>query len=222
MLRLLGAAQSFWDVVLIVFSYAVLIFVMLPVHELAHAGAAFLLGDHTARWHGRLRLNPLVHLDLWGTLLLVLFGFGYARPVPVNANNFRNPKRDMALTALAGPLSNIVMAFLSLVVFRILTVTVTNQIVLELALIALVYVFAGVNLSLAVFNLLPIPPLDGSRIFAAILPARWTWYMDTYHQYFTIGLMLLLVTGTLSVPLNNVVHWIGWLLCAPLGLPNFF
>ena len=207
---------------LIIVSYAALIFVMLPIHELAHAWVATALGDNTARWHGRLSFNPIKHLDLWGTLCLVLFGFGFARAVPVNPRNFRNPKRGMAITAAAGPISNLVMAFLSLLLYRVLYSTMPASPALEWCGIVLVYVFASVNLSLAVFNLLPIPPLDGSRIFAALVPSRWTYWMDRYHQYLTWGVMLLVATGSLSRPLGLLADYLGGLFCFVLGLPNFF
>ncbi len=217
-----GGTMPFWQLLLIVFSYAVLIFVLLPIHEIAHAFTAVKLGDNTPRWHGRLRFNPLAHLDLWGSLLLVLFGFGYAKPVPVNPRNFANPKRDMALTALAGPLSNILLALAALLLFRMIQLANFIYIVEICAGIMLVDVIASVSLSLAVFNLLPVPPLDGSRIFAAILPARWSFYMNQYQQYFTIGVMFLIATGALSVPINFLVHYIGGILCAIVGLPNYF
>ncbi len=192
---------SFWELMLMFFSYLVLILVMLPVHELAHAYAAYKLGDDTARWNGRLRFSPFAHLDPMGTLMLLLFGFGYARPVPVNPRNFRNPRRDMALTALAGPLSNVAMAAASVALFRILTLLPLSVAVLDTAYLVLVGVFASVNVGLAVFNLLPIPPLDGSRIFAWILPERWVYTMERYSRYITIGMMLLLFTGVLDLPL---------------------
>ena len=214
--------MSFIELVLLLVSYAALILVQLPVHEFAHAWAAVRLGDSTPRWHGRLSLNPLRHLDLWGTVLIVLFGFGYARPVPVNPRNFSNPKRDMALTALAGPASNLLMALLSLVLFRVVLLVTDSITVAVIARIVLVNVFASVNLSLAVFNLLPIPPLDGYRIFGALLPARWTFYMDQYHQYFRLGIILLIATGALSTPLRFLIGFFGNLLCTIVGLPRFF
>ncbi|MBP3435356.1 MAG: site-2 protease family protein [Clostridia bacterium] len=217
-----GAQMPFWMLMLIIFSYAILIFVMLPVHEMAHAFVAVKLGDNTPRWHGRLRFNPLAHLDLWGTLLLVVFGFGYAKPVPVNPRNFARPKRDMALTALAGPLSNVLIALVALLLFRMVQLANASYIIELYAGLVLVDIIAGVSLSLAVFNLLPVPPLDGSRIFAAILPSRWTYYMNQYQQYFTIGVMFLIATGALNVPLGFLVHYLGGILCAIVGLPNYF
>lgn len=197
-----GGQLSFWELLLMLFSYAVLILVMLPVHELAHAYAAYKLGDNTAYWNGRLRFNPLAHLDPIGAAMLVLFGFGYARPVPVNPRNFRNPKRDMALTALAGPVSNILMAAVSIAIFRILVFLPLSFTALSIAELVLIRVFASVNIGLAVFNLLPIPPLDGSRILALVLPDRWINTMEYYSRYITMGLLLLLfATDVLDAPL---------------------
>ena len=197
-----GGGLSFLELVLIVFSYVVLVLIMLPVHELAHAWMATKLGDDTARWNGRLTFNPFAHLDLWGPMMLFLFGFGYARPVPVNPRNFQNPKRDMALVALAGPLSNLLMAAISLLLYRIVLLLTASALVIEIAWIVLVWTFASVNVGLAVFNLLPLPPLDGSRIFGAILPYRWAMMMDRYSQYIRMALIVLLATGALSKPLN--------------------
>lgn len=213
---------GFFELLLILFSYVVLILIMLPLHELAHAWMATKLGDDTARWHGRLTANPFAHLDLWGTLMLFLFGFGYAKPVPVNPRNFRNPRRDMALVALAGPVSNLLMAFVSLMLFRVVTLVSDSAIVWMVAQIVLVWTFASVNLGLAVFNLLPIPPLDGSRIFSAVLPARWVFMMERYEQTIRIGLLVLLATGALTRPLNFLIDKIGNVLCLLCGLSALF
>ena len=218
-------------------SYAALVFLMLPLHECAHGVAAYWLGDRTAKWQGRLTLNPIRHLDRWGTLMLVLFGFGYARPVPVNPYNFKKlrPKTGMALTALAGPVSNLLMAWLSLAIFRLL-VAVSGGFVadgsiyyyheiplwMDYAVLVFVQVFAGINIGLAVFNLLPIHPLDGSRIFGAFLPDRWLWKLERYSHYFTWILMALLFTNVLDGPLYRMRHAIGGLLCFLSGLPNLF
>lgn len=197
---------TFTDVVIMLASYAALVFVMLPVHELAHAWAATLLGDNTPRWHGRLAFNPMRHIDPLGAILLVLCGFGYAKPVPVNSRNFRNPKRDMALTALAGPLSNIVMAFVSLALFRIIVELPVSFTVLRIADLVLVDTFAVINLSLAVFNLLPLPPLDGFRILSAVLPSRWVFFLEQYHVYLRWAVLLLIVTDVLDKPIFTLVN----------------
>ena len=201
-----------WDVInggfdrfeLLIFlaSYILLVSVMLPVHELAHAFAATKLGDDTPRWHGRLTLNPFAHLDLWGTMMLVLFGFGYAKPVPINPRNFRNPRRDMALVALAGPLSNLLMALAVLLLFRVLSFIpgISGTVILIASLLA--YIVVPINIGLAVFNLLPIPPLDGSRIFSAFLPPRFAFWMSQNEQQIRLILIVLLATGALSKPLD--------------------
>lgn len=210
------------EVVLLLIGYAALIFVMLPFHELAHAFVADKLGDNTARWHGRLRFNPLAHLDPWGTVMLLLFGFGYARPVPVNPRNFRNPKQGMALTALAGPVSNLLLAALSLGIFRVITLLPVSVLTLAIARFLLVYVFASVNLGLAVFNLLPVPPLDGSRILGLFLPDRVMYEMERYSRQITWIMMLLLFMGKLDAVLNFLRSLLGGALCALFGLPNLF
>ncbi len=217
-----GGYMPFITLLFYIISYAALVFVMLPIHELAHAAVAVHLGDDTPRWHGRLTLNPLRHLDLWGTLMIILFGIGYAKPVPVNPRNFTNPRRDMALTALAGPVSNLLMALISLLLFRIVRFTVTDETVLFFLGVILVNVFARVNLGLAVFNLLPIPPLDGFRIFGAVLPPRFTDMLDRYHNYVRWIVLLLIFTGALDYPLTVMTRFLGGLLCAIVGLPNQF
>ncbi len=193
---------SFLDLLIMFFSYAVLLFIMMPVHELAHAWAAHRLGDDTAKWNGRLRLDPMQHLDPMGAVMIALFGIGYARPVPINPYNFKNPKRDMALSALAGPVSNLLMAVASVGLFRVCCIFVKDYLVLQYLQLALIHVFAGVNISLAVFNLLPIPPLDGSKIFGFFLPDRWVFMMERYSRQISMVLMLLLFTGVLDVPLS--------------------
>ena len=147
-------------------------------------------------------MNPLKHLDVLGTVMICLCGFGYAKPVPVNPYNFKHPKRDMALTALAGPLSNLLMAALSLAIFRVLYTFVDSIWFLNMAARVLISTFASINIGLAVFNLLPIPPLDGSRIFGYFLPDKWMYTMERYSQYITLIIMALLLTGVLDIPLS--------------------
>ncbi len=229
-----GNIGSFSELLFLLLGYAILLGVMMPLHEAAHAWAAVKLGDNTPRWSGRLTLNPLAHIDPIGSLMILLFGIGYAKPVPVNPYNFRNRRRDMALTALAGPLSNLLMALLSVGLFRVIltvsggglyvwggSVYYTDSAVLH-AYVILVGVLARVNIALAVFNLLPLPPLDGSRIFGALLPPRWTYWMDQYHQYVRMGVLLLVVTGVLNVPLSFLQRVVGNAMCLLFRLPNLF
>jgi len=228
-------------VIFVLLSYAALILVSLPVHEFAHAFAAYKLGDETAKWTGRLSLNPMKHLDPFGTVMLLLCGFGYARPVPVNPRYFRgSEKSGMAITALAGPLSNLLMAILATAIYRLIAL-VCGDAQLEIVGYELYYsgpsqymdlvyyaylffirIFASINISLAVFNLLPIPPLDGSRIFSAILPDKLVYTLEQYERYITMGLFVLLLMGVLNGPLSALHHAFGSLICTVLGMPNIF
>lgn len=186
--------------------HIIILFTAFPVHEFAHAWAANKLGDRTAEYQGRLTLNPVAHLDLFGSLSMLLFGFGWAKPVPVNPNNFNNVsyKKGMAITSLAGPLSNIIMAYISLVVMKILFYTGVISAYGNIETIVSYMIL--VNLVLAVFNLLPIPPLDGSKILALILPDRHYYRLMQYERYFFIVLIALMFSGILSVPLNYLIN----------------
>ena len=219
---LLGGRLSLLELVFMFVSYAVVILVMLPVHEMAHAFVADRLGDKTARWNGRLTMNPFAHLDIFGTIMIFLFGIGFAKPVPVNPRNFKNPKVGMALTALAGPVSNLLMAVLSIALFRLVSLLPVGNTVLVLAWIILINVFAGVNIGLAVFNLLPITPLDGFRIASLMIPDKWIYYVDRYQQFITIGVLLLLFTGVLDTPLYFLRTGIGTVIGALFGFPHVF
>ncbi|WP_243123870.1 site-2 protease family protein [Thermaerobacter sp. FW80] len=165
----------------------------LVLHEYAHARVAHHLGDPTPRAAGRLTLDPLAHLDPIGTLLLVLFGFGWAKPVPVNPWHFRNPLAGMALVAAAGPATNLALAFATFVIADLWEPT-------GLVGVAVRYV-AIINVYLAVFNLIPIPPLDGSRVLRALLGRSGGW-LDALESYGWLLLMLLLVTHTLDLVLH--------------------
>ncbi|OQB15918.1 MAG: Peptidase family M50 [Firmicutes bacterium ADurb.Bin193] len=180
------------------------------IHELCHGLAAYALGDDTAKLSGRLSLNPLRHIDPIGVLMILTIGFGWAKPVPVNTRGFADPKRGMALTALAGPMSNVVLAFLSgfalvltgLLVLHNGELYVTSDTVWATLLIKL-FVY---NCSIAMFNFLPIPPLDGSKIVGALLPARLYFEMMKYEMYGMIVLVVLLYTGLLTPVLHNGVN----------------
>lgn len=183
----------------IVFAEVFVLFVSLPIHEFAHAWAAYKLGDDTARLKGRLTLAPLAHLDLWGALMILFLGFGYAKPVPVNIRNFKNRKRDFALTSIAGPISNLLMAFVFYLISNVFALFGNEP----CAILSVFFEYVGyINVCLAVFNLLPVPPLDGSRIATALLPDKYYYTVMRYERYIMLGLFALMFTGVLTTPLS--------------------
>lgn len=168
------------------------------VHELCHGLAAYALGDDTAKRSGRLSLNPLRHIDVWGLVMLVVCKFGWAKPVPVNMYRFRDPKRGMALTALAGPVSNLVLA----VVIMFLRGVFTSR--LPHAVLQLCDLTAYLSICLGIFNFIPVPPLDGSKVLFALLPDEMYYKLMRYERYGMILLIILLVSGVVSEPLSRV------------------
>ena len=184
------------------------IFCILPLHEYAHGWMAERLGDHTARYAGRLTLNPLASLDPIGALFLLLFGFGWAKPVPVDTRNFKKPKRDMALTALAGPLSNLLASLVGAILYYVLVLILAAAgISTPLFVQAFFSAYITINVALAVFNLLPIPPLDGSKIVGAFLSNRAMYAYYRYQNIIVLVLFLLLFSGVLSRPLAFLENW---------------
>lgn len=183
-----------------VISILFVILCILPFHELAHAWVANKLGDPTAKLEGRLTFNPLASVDPMGALALLLFGFGWAKPVPVDSRYFRKPKRDMAITALAGPVSNLLAAFVGAVLVAVMEAFSPYNGFTNFVYNVLWY-YVVVNISLAVFNLIPMPPLDGSRIVAAFLSDRAMYTYYRYQNLFVMVMFLLLLSGALSGPL---------------------
>jgi len=172
--------------------------VAFPVHELAHAVTARYLGDDTSERLGRITLNPLAHLDLWGSLLFALTGFGWAKPVPVNPYLLRgDPRWSFAFVALAGPLSNLLLAALFALSFRLLDATAEPGLFVDIVRIVL-FIAVQLNILLALFNLIPVPPLDGSRLLAALLPAQGEMWMNQLEHYGFLILFALVATGLLG------------------------
>lgn len=180
---------------------AIVLMTAFPVHESAHGYVAHLLGDDTAKNHGRISLNPAKHISLWGALFMLFVGVGAAKPVPIDARNFKNPKTGMALSSLAGPVSNLILAYLSMVIYRILyIISVING--YEWTLLLYIFQYGAVlNIGLAVFNLLPIPPLDGSRIVTVFLPKEKYFGIMKYERYIFAVLFAAVFFGFLDKPL---------------------
>ena len=212
------------------------VLISLCFHELSHGYIANKLGDPTARIYGRLTMNPLSHLDPIGTISMMLFGIGWAKPVPVNPMNFKNPKKGMAITGLAGPVSNLILAFTSLLSFRIIDAFAKLNFELDggiiyyyrnasysildfIALFLIVNTF--LNISLAVFNLIPIPPFDGSRIFYFLLPDKYYFSVMKYERIIMLITMVVLFGGALDLPLSYAREGVMKLFDFIIGLVPF-
>ena len=207
------------QIMLLFLSRMMIIFLINPLHEFAHAWTAHKLGDDTAKNEGRLTISPLAHLDGLGALMLMLVGFGWAKPVPVSPSKFKNPSLGMMITAVAGPFTNLLAAFVGVIVFRLCGGM--NYLAGDLSSISMfdgegtvyfftymLYWFIVINLNLFIFNMIPVPPLDGSRVLTYFLPPKASLWVLRNQRIFYGIMMILLFTGILSMPitlLNNLI-----------------
>ncbi|MBN1624111.1 MAG: site-2 protease family protein [Clostridia bacterium] len=184
--------------------------IALTFHEYSHAFIAYKLGDNTAKNKGRLTLNPLKHLDPLGTIMMIVARIGWAKPVPVNQMNFKDPKQDMIKVGLAGPVMNLLLAFITAFPIQVMVEYYSTKPLTQAAEIFFTFLvlFFTVNLYLAVFNLIPIPPLDGSRIFYGLLPDKYYFGVMKYERYVGLGMILLILVapGILRTVLDTMVY----------------
>ncbi len=179
------------------------ILISLSTHEAAHGYIAHKMGDPTAYNLGRVTLNPAKHLDPMGSLCMLVFGYGWAKPVPINARNFKNPKRGMAYTAIAGPISNIILGVIGALLYSVTNFFVVyffadilgNEFLFNVirAILTLLFYFGYMNFVLAIFNLIPVPPFDGSRFFSLFLPTKIYFGMMKYERYIMLGILVFMI-----------------------------
>lgn len=179
--------------------------ICITLHELGHGFAAYLMGDDTAKRMGRLSLNPLKHLDPMGMLMMVIFHFGWAKPVPINMYRFKNPKRGMAISALAGPAVNIFIAALFLFIYGFTLVPLSRSSAGQY-IHDMIQITASISVGLAVFNLLPVPPLDGSKILFSLISDENYDKLMRYERYGSIIMFALVAAGILDKPLNTLIR----------------
>ena len=181
--------------------------ICITLHELSHGFVAYMLGDDTAKRAGRLSLNPLRHLDPMGMLMMVVFRFGWAKPVPVNMYRFKDPKRGMAVTAIAGPISNVLISLVFLFLYGALYLPLQGS-GFGVYVLEMLQITAYLSLSFAVFNFLPIPPLDGSKVLFSVVSDEAYRKLMRYERYGSIALLILVSTGILGRPLSTAVHFL--------------
>lgn len=209
-------SMDWWRLLSFLFS-AVAVLLCMTVHELSHGLAAYRLGDATAKSMGRLSLNPLRHIDPLGALLLLFVGVGWAKPVSVDPRHFKHPKRDMALTALAGPVSNLALTLGVLVLCRLLMPRMSWTGASVFFLLFLCHV-AVLSLGLGLFNLIPIPPLDGSKVLFSVLPERTYWTIQRYERFILVLVLALSFFGAFDGWLSLALEKVLGALCALTGV----
>lgn len=203
----------------IILARLIVLMTAIPVHEFAHAWAAEKMGDSTARYSRRLSLNPLDHIDPIGALMILLIGIGFARPVPIDSRNFRDHKMGTIVTSLAGPASNILMALVCLIVAKLLRLAYyATQLGFIAGIFQVVTFMVSVNLGLAVFNLLPIPPLDGWHAICPLLPRELYWKIAAYEHQIVWLVLILVWMGAF----NGILGTLTGILYALLNAMTFF
>ena len=202
---------------------AVAALIALTVHEYYHGYAAYKLGDDTAKNFGRLTLNPIKHIDPYGAICMVLFHVGWAKPVPVNARNFKDPKKGFAITAAAGPASNLILGFFSALIYLLVfalvrDLTFTSKTFGYLLIsntLSFLYIFHSINIGLGLFNLLPIPPFDGSRLLNVFLPPKTYFAIMKYEKQIYIGVLVWLLLGNYvagfirNIVGGGILYWLA-------------
>ena len=220
----LNTSSSLSDFLIRLISIAIIVLLILPLHEYAHARVAYKLGDSTAKNVGRLTINPFKSVDIIGALAMFVFGFGWAKAVPVNPNRFKNPKKGMALTAVAGPIVNLIAGFICCFLQNLVNVIyISGAVSYDTGtwIYSFLYFCGTINIGLAVFNILPIPPLDGSRVLAAFLPDSAIKSYYKYQKVLLVIVFVLIYMGALTTPLylarTAIYDLFNSITCAILG-----
>ena len=208
-MSIISAVKSIWEgfdfsYILSIIQSLIPALVCITLHELSHGYTAYLLGDDTAKSRGRLTLNPIKHMDVMGLLMMLVFHVGWAKPVPVNMYKFKNPKRGMALTALAGPMSNLVIAVVFMFVSGLLYIPLYSSGV-GYFFLGMLQLTAYISVGLGLFNLIPIPPLDGSKVLFSLMSDDKYYKLMRYERYGGILMLILVASGVIGRPLSSLI-----------------
>ena len=209
---MISAIQSIWDGFDFTYIISILMgllpaLICITLHELSHGYVAWRLGDDTAKNMGRLTLNPLKHLDVMGVLMMMVFHVGWAKPVPINMYKFKNPKRGMAISSLAGPACNLLISIVFLFLYGVAFATI-GPVGIGSYLLQMLELTAYMSLSLCIFNLIPIPPLDGSKVLFSLMSDEKYYKLMRYERYGMIIMLLLVATGLLGKPLSAAIGYV--------------